>query len=201
MSNAPLSLGIDIGGTFTDLVIHDPRDGRADGTLVGGIGVGVQETDGEALDAILHQRRHFCERRVDIERDLDRAIGRETFRGLAPPWPRHQRLRHLDEEVVQLVLALAADLQQVAEACGREQPGLGALALDQRIGEQRGGVDHAADLLGPRPRLLQHPSRSLDGAARRIVGRRALLPDDGAAVARIVDDEVGEGPSDIDAEG
>ncbi|HTR83475.1 MAG TPA: hydantoinase/oxoprolinase family protein [Reyranella sp.] len=26
---APLSLGIDIGGTFTDLVIHDPRDGRA----------------------------------------------------------------------------------------------------------------------------------------------------------------------------
>jgi N-methylhydantoinase A len=29
MSNAPLSLGIDIGGTFTDLVVHDPRDGRA----------------------------------------------------------------------------------------------------------------------------------------------------------------------------
>ena len=29
MSTAPLSLGIDIGGTFTDVVIHDPRDGRA----------------------------------------------------------------------------------------------------------------------------------------------------------------------------
>jgi N-methylhydantoinase A len=29
MTAAPLSLGIDIGGTFTDLVIHDPRDGRA----------------------------------------------------------------------------------------------------------------------------------------------------------------------------
>ena len=29
MKNAPLSLGIDIGGTFTDVVIHDPRDGRA----------------------------------------------------------------------------------------------------------------------------------------------------------------------------
>jgi len=26
---APLSLGIDIGGTFTDLVILDPSDGRA----------------------------------------------------------------------------------------------------------------------------------------------------------------------------
>ena len=29
MSTAPWSLGIDIGGTFTDLVLHDPRDGRA----------------------------------------------------------------------------------------------------------------------------------------------------------------------------
>ncbi|HJQ55536.1 MAG TPA: hydantoinase/oxoprolinase family protein [Vineibacter sp.] len=28
-ADAPYSLGIDIGGTFTDLVIHDPRDGRA----------------------------------------------------------------------------------------------------------------------------------------------------------------------------
>lgn len=27
--SSPLSLGIDIGGTFTDVVIHDPRDGRA----------------------------------------------------------------------------------------------------------------------------------------------------------------------------
>jgi N-methylhydantoinase A len=27
--STPLSLGIDIGGTFTDLVVHDPRDGRA----------------------------------------------------------------------------------------------------------------------------------------------------------------------------
>jgi N-methylhydantoinase A len=29
MSTSALSLGIDIGGTFTDLVIHDPRSGRA----------------------------------------------------------------------------------------------------------------------------------------------------------------------------
>ena len=27
--STPLSLGIDIGGTFTDLVVHDPRNGRA----------------------------------------------------------------------------------------------------------------------------------------------------------------------------
>ena len=27
--SAPLSLGIDIGGTFTDVVIHDPRDRKS----------------------------------------------------------------------------------------------------------------------------------------------------------------------------
>jgi N-methylhydantoinase A len=30
MTTSPLSLGIDIGGTFTDLVVLDPRDGRAE---------------------------------------------------------------------------------------------------------------------------------------------------------------------------
>ena len=62
-------------------------------------------------------------------------------------------------------------------------------------------MHHAADLLGLRARLLQHAPRALERAARRIVGRGALLPDDGAAVARIVDDEIGEGAPDIDAEG
>jgi hypothetical protein len=110
-------------------------------------------------------------------------------------------LGHLDEEVVELVLALAADLQHVAKSGRGQQAGLGALALDQRVGEERRGVDDAADLLGFCPRLLQHLARAQKRAARRIVGRRAFLPDDGAAVARIVDDEIGEGSPDVDAEG
>ena len=94
MSTAPLSLGIDIGGTFTDLVIHDPRDGRA-------------------------------------------VIWKES----TTP----------------------------------DDPARGALLGTRRVLEKA-------------------------GAARRIVGRGALLPDDGAAVARIVDDDVGEGSADVDAE-
>ena len=58
-----------------------------------------------------------------------------------------------------------------------------------------------ADLPGFRARLLQHLPRSFERAARRIVGRGALLPDDGAPIARIVDDKVSEGAPDIDAEG
>ena len=62
-------------------------------------------------------------------------------------------------------------------------------------------MDDAADLLGLCARLLQHLARAQKRAARRIVGRRAFLPDDGAAVARIVDDEIGKSSPDVDAEG
>src|SRR5258708_5032605 len=62
-------------------------------------------------------------------------------------------------------------------------------------------MDDATDLLGFCPRFLQHLARAQKRAARRIVGRRVFLPDDGAAVTRIVDDEIGEGSPDVDAEG
>ena len=120
----------------------------------------MQEADGEAFDALLHQVGDLGQRGIDVERDLDRAVGRQPLHGLAPPRPRHQRLGHLDEEIVELVLALAADLQHVAEARRRQQAGLGALALDQRVGEERRGMDDAADLLGLRARLLQHLARA-----------------------------------------
>ena len=194
-------LGRDVGRQRDRQILETLGDGSADGALVRGIGVGVQEADGEAFDALLHQVGDLGQRGIDVERDLDRAVLRQPLLGLAPPRPRHQGLGHLDEEVVELVLALAADLQHVAEARGREQAGLGALALDQRVGEERRGMHHAADLLGLGARLLEHAPRALDGAARRIVGRGALLPDDGAAVTRIVDDEIGEGAPDVDAEG
>ena len=60
---------------------------------------------------------------------------------------------------------------------------------------------HAADLVGRRTRLRQYLACALDGAARRIVRRGALFPDDGTAIAGIVDDEIGECASDVDADG
>jgi hypothetical protein len=77
----------------------------------------MEEADGQALDALLHQLAHFGQRRIDIERNLDGAVGRQPFLRLAAPWPRHQRLRHLDEQVVKLVFAFARDFQHVGEAC------------------------------------------------------------------------------------
>src|SRR5262249_17498624 len=72
---------------------------------------------------------------------------------------------------------------------------------DQRVGEERRGVHDATDLRGLGAGLGQRLARALDRADRRVVRRRALLPDHGAAALRIVDDEVGEGTPDVDAEG
>jgi len=161
----------------------------------------MQEADRETLDALLDQLRHLGQRRIDVEFLLDRAVGRQPFHRLAPPRARHQRLGHLDEEIVELVLALAADLQHVAETRRRQQTCLRTLALDQCVGEQRSRVDDAAYLFRFRAGFLQHLARAFERTTRRIVRRRALLPDDGAAVARVVNDEIGEGAPDVDTEG
>jgi hypothetical protein len=62
--------------------------------------------------------------------------------------PGDQRLGPRDVDVVQLELPLAADLERVAETRGGDEPGARALALDERVGEERGGVHDAREARG-----------------------------------------------------
>ncbi len=176
-------------------------DRRRRRVFMGGIGVGVQEHDREAP----HARRAPAPRSrrssaVAIERGDDLAVRRHPLHHLAPPPARHQRRRHLDREVVQLVFAFAADLRNVGEAGGGQQPGGGALALDQRVGEQRRRVHDAADLAGGDGALGEQVPDARQRALRGIVRRGALLPDHGGAVAMIERDQVGERAADVDPE-
>src|SRR2546428_4513204 len=61
---------------------------------------------------------------------------------------RHERRGWVDEEVVHVVPALAPDLEGIAEPFGRQERGLGALALDQRVGRERRPVDDGPDRVG-----------------------------------------------------
>ena len=190
-----------VGGKRNRQVLEALGNRRSDRALVSRIGVGVQEADGQAFHALLHKVGHLGKRCADIERDLYGAVRAHPFLRFTTPGALHQRLRHLDEKIVELIFALARDLQHIAEARRGEQPGFRAFALDQRIGEQRRGMHDAADLLRRGARLLQHAPRALQGPAGRIVGCRAFFPDDGPSVAGIMDDEVGEGSPDVDPEG
>ena len=168
--------------------------------LVAGIGVRVQEDDGDGRHAAVHQparlRRHGA--RVELARH--RAVGAHTLGDLQPPVAGHERLRLGDVQVVQLELSLAADLQRVGEACGGEQPGDRAPALDERVGEQRGGVDDPGEVARRQAVLTQEPLDARgDGPGRVVVGGQDLAVELPAA-GLVVDDDVGEGAADVDSE-
>src|SRR3712207_9446144 len=63
---------------------------------------------------------------------------------LDPPPTRHQRLRVLQEQVVNVVALLAPHLQDVAETLGREERGLDAATLYQGIRHQGCAVHERA---------------------------------------------------------
>ena len=98
---------------------------------------------------------------------------------------RHQRLRQHDVQVVLVVTAFVAHRDHVAKSFGGEQRGAGALALDHRVGRQRGAVDHDADVgcrdAGGRAASARTPSITpCSGAAGVVstltVNRRAPAP-------------------------
>jgi hypothetical protein len=116
----------------------------------------VQERDGHRLDAA---GAHLVGQLADLARDerpLDRAIGQHALVELEPPAAPHQRARHLEVDVVQIVAVLAADLDRITEAARRDQRRARAAPLDQRVGHQGRAVDHLLDAAGGDARGRQY---------------------------------------------
>ena len=63
---------------------------------------------------------------------------------------RHQRFRHAHEQIIGIVAKFRADFQNITEPFGGDQPRRHAAPFDQRIGDQRGAMDHMAYLIRPR---------------------------------------------------
>ena len=111
-----------------------------------------------------------------------RAVGQHALRTSSAELARHERRRRVDEEVVHVVAALAADLDRVPESGRREQAGPRALALDQRVGGQRGAVDERAHRGGgARPASCSRVTTpSLHGLRRLLRGGQELADADRA---------------------
>jgi hypothetical protein len=95
---------------------------------------------------------------------------------------RHQRLGELDLRVVHVVAVLVADREHVAEALGHDERRRQALPLDQRVGDDRGGMDHhAVDRIGCDAGLAQHGIDAPEEAFQQVVMRGQRLVDAEAA--------------------
>ena len=75
-----------------------------------------------------------------------------------------------------------------------------ALALDQRVGDERGAVDDLMDLLDWDPGLVGELADPTGDRTRGLVRGRQCLGDREAAGFAIEEQKVGEGSTDIDSD-
>ena len=168
--------------------------------LVLGVDVRVQEGDRDRAHPL---RPHERDGRLDLRprnRAKDGAVAVGTLVDGDPKVPRDQRSRRIGPQIVGRDPDMAAKLQNVTEATGCEQRGARALALDDRVGDQGGGVRDAAgagDVLGVDGAEWPQAFENADRGVRR--SRQALLDVDGAG-ALVVQDEIGERAPDVAAQ-
>ncbi len=106
----------------------------------------VQERDRDGLDARVRELARQPRDVREIDLLLDRAVGERALGHVEAQVPGHERPRQVDVEVVDLVAALARDLDRVAVAVRRQQRGRRALALDDRVRDERRAVHDARDV-------------------------------------------------------
>ena len=141
-------------------------------------------------------RRATCATSTSL---LDRAVGERALRHVEAQVARDERPRQVDVEVVDLVAALARDLDRVAVPFGREQRGGRALALDDRVRHERRAVHDARDVADRDAVRLERLAEDRLDRARGLVRRRQRLADrDEPVLAH--DAEIGERAADVDAD-
>ena len=140
--------------TDADLVLGiEEREQEADRHALGPAGLHVG--DG-ALDVRLRQRPDDLARRPDALGDLEAMLAR------------NQRLGVVGLEIVDLGTRLAADLEQVLEACRGDERDLAAAPLDQRVGGDRRAVGEEGEAIaGRRARAALRGWRARDHRAWR----------------------------------
>ncbi len=111
-----------------------------------------------------------------------------------------QRIGELQEQVVDVVALLDAELEDVAEAAGGDKAEAGAAAFDQSVGDQGGAVDHVADVGERKLRRLQQFGEALEGADRWVVRRGQAFVQADFRKFRIQQNEVGEGAADVETD-
>jgi hypothetical protein len=163
------------------------------------VGVGVDEADGDGLDALRNERRSRLAHRGLIQRRDNAAIGRNALHRLKPPPPRHQRLGLAPGHIEHTGRADPADLQHVAETARGQQSGSRTDLLQDGVGRHRGAVHHLGDFARIEPRLRQHCRDANCHALTRISRRGCRLVHMDAPIGQRQHD-VREGASDIHAD-
>ena len=195
---------------FLDLRQHLARDGAGqrrrlspdellDGELMRRVGVRVQQADRDRLDLFREQLVDYTLGIARIERALHLARRVDALVEHLAQIALDQRRRLGPADVVHARHAQRADLEHVAEAPRGDQPGSGALVLEDRVRGDGRAVAQLLDRLRREPHLAQHFRQAFDDRLRVVLDARGdLLGVDRAVGAEQHD--VGEGAADVDTD-
>ncbi len=169
--------------------------------LVGGIGIGVQETDGyrlhlfraEPVQGVFQLGRH--------QRRFDLAVEAHAFAKADTAITRHQRFGKFDEHVIKIVAQLGSSFEHIAKPARGEERGCRALALDHGVGRERRAMHDRAHRrvarVGKRQDLRHRRQHGLAGLVRC---RQQFCRID-ATGSLIEPDHIGKCAADVDANG
>ena len=136
--------------------------------------------------------------RLLVERLDHRAIRRSPLGDTEAPVTRHKGRGLFETQIVERGPRLTPDLQDVAEALGRDQRGRGDVSLDDRIGRNRRAMHHIGHLRRVDIVLAQDAAHRIDEPNGRICRGGGHFGD--MQLARLFTDQcgVGEGSPGID---
>ena len=190
----------DIGGETDRDAGMIGLDDRAGAALVVRVGIGMEESDRDRFDAVIRERLRG-RRNAGLVQGLQHgSIEPQPLNGFQAAFARRERLRLLDMDVVEFVLPLPPDLDDIPEACGRNQAGPGALAFDKGVGEQRRRMHHPADFASRNGVLGNHLADAVqDGSGRVVMGREEFSGEQ-PVVRVVIDDDIRERAADVYAQ-
>src|SRR5262245_29616139 len=161
--------------------------------------VGVNEAHGDRFELLRGNAGDRLLQRLPVEWADYRAAVVEPFRHLETPAASHQWRRTLLIHIVKAHQPQPADLEQVSEALGRNQPGSRAAPFDDSVGRDGRAVDQLFHAVPGDARLLeQGADTGEDGLGVVTAGRQDLAAGDTPVLGD--EDEIGKGAADIDAE-
>ena len=181
---------------------HLLGEDRGDAPLVRGVGVAVQQHDGDRADALRRDRpRGGAHRRLVERLELARrpapmrpptskmcsgGTGRFGFTQANRLARRGTSWRPISSTYLKPAVVMSAARR--------------ALALEDQVGGDRRAVQHAGDVGAGEARGLQHLGDAVAEAPRGIVRRRRRLGGPDAAGRRVEQRDVGEGAAGVDAD-
>ena len=127
----------------------------------------------DRMDPVCVGLPQLLAQRLEIRRAQHRAVGRDPLVDLDDPLVQH--LRQHDVPVEDARTILVGDAQRVAETAGDHQQRALALALEQRIGRDRGAHPHRVDAARPGRGILGDPEQRTDPGHRGVAVARRVL--------------------------